>query len=268
MSGNAVSAKNLQVAPIDSSSARAFVRKHHYSGKVVNNSVLHFGVFWNNKLEGVMQFGNPIDKSKTIGLVHGTKWNGFLELNRMAFSDNLPRNSESRALAVAFRLIRKHAPHIEWVISYADATQCGDGTIYRASGFKLIGIKENTDLFRMPDGEVIHKLNFQASAGGQGENSIKHRYQRKGTESGGRFLKRIGANKLAGFQIRYFYPLHADALSRLAVPIMPFSIIDELNARMYRGKNYKRSGGGSADSGTLIIPDEKRRCKSDPTARS
>lgn len=32
---------------------------------------------------------------------------------------------------------------IEWVVSFADATQCGDGTIYRASGFLLTGIREN-----------------------------------------------------------------------------------------------------------------------------
>lgn len=236
MSGNATSAKSLRIEPIDAQTARAFVCKWHYSGKVVNNSTLHLGVFWNGMLEGVMQFGNPIDKTKTLGLVKGTAWNGFLELNRMAFSDKLPRNSESRALAVAFRLIKKHAPHIEWIISYADGTQCGDGTIYRAAGFKLIGLKLNSELFRMPDGSVQHRLRFKASTGGYGVNSIKHRYNRTGTESGDRFLKRIGAERLKGFQIRYFYPLHADALDRLTVQVLPFSTLDDHNARMYLGK--------------------------------
>ena len=76
-----------------------------------------------------MQFGPSIDKNKTIGLVKDTPWNGFMELNRLAFSDLLPKNSESRALSIAMRLIRKHAPHVEWILSYADGTQCGDGTI-------------------------------------------------------------------------------------------------------------------------------------------
>jgi hypothetical protein len=73
-----------------------------------------------------------------IDLVHGTKWNEFIELNRMAFSEFLPKNSESRAIAIAIKLIKKKAPHIKWIISFADGTQCGDGTIYRAAGFDLL----------------------------------------------------------------------------------------------------------------------------------
>ena len=72
-----------------------------------------------------------------FGLVKDTKWNDFLELNRMAFDDYLPKNSESRSISVAMKLIKKHYPNIEWVVSFADGTQCGDGTIYRASGFRL-----------------------------------------------------------------------------------------------------------------------------------
>ena len=91
-----------------------------------------------------MSYGCPIDKRKVIGIVKGTKWNEFLELNRMAFSDLLPKYSESRCIAISMKLLKKNAPHIKWVLSFADGTQCGDGTIYRASGFKLIGIKKNT----------------------------------------------------------------------------------------------------------------------------
>ena len=262
-----MSAKNLRIEPIDASSARAFVRKWHYSGKVDTRSALHLGVMWNGKLEGAMQFGASIDKAKAIRLVTGTHWNGFFELHRMAFSDRLPRNSESRAMSVAFRIIRKHAPHIEWLLSYADATQSGDGSIYRATGFKLIGIKKNTSMWRMPDGQVCAKIvfepGFQPNAG---ENSIKARYGKTGSETSTSFLKRIGAECLAGFQIRYFYALHDDALSRLTVPVLPFSVIDQYQAGMYLGKP-RQSGGGSVDSDTLITPDERRRRKSDPTAR-
>ena len=130
-------AKDLLVAKIDTNVANNFVKKMHYSGKVVSNSQVHLGVFYNNRLEGVMQFGPSIDKAKSIGTVKDTPWHGFLELNRMAFSEKLPKNSESRAIGIAMRLFKKNAPHIKWIISYADGTQCGDGTIYRASGFKF-----------------------------------------------------------------------------------------------------------------------------------
>ena len=82
-------AKDLIVKPIASADAIAFVKAHHYSGKVAQNSQLHLGVFLDGRLHGVMQFGPSLDKRKIQGLVSGTKWHEFLELNRMAFDDVL-----------------------------------------------------------------------------------------------------------------------------------------------------------------------------------
>ena len=101
--------KKLNVKPIPATPANGFVKAHHYSGKVVPNSQLHFGIFWEGSLEGVIQFGPSINKKGTINTVPNTKWNEFIEINRMVFSEKLPRNSESRALAVCLRLIRKNA---------------------------------------------------------------------------------------------------------------------------------------------------------------
>ena len=164
------SAKDIHVAPISSADARELVRRIHYSGKVANNSQLHFGVFLDGRLEGAMQFGPSLDKRKIQGLVRNTGWNDFLELNRMAFSDRLPRNSESRALGVAFRLIKKHYPHIEWVISFADGTQCGDGTIYRAAGFVLTAIKKNNQIWAAPEGETFSRVTLT----GKGKQEQQH----------------------------------------------------------------------------------------------
>jgi len=97
-----------------------------------------------------MQFGPPLDKRKMLPLVEGTEWHQMIELNRMAFSDALPRNSESRALGVAMRLLREHAPQVKWVLTFADGTQCGDGTIYWAAGFLLTAIKPNDQLWVAP----------------------------------------------------------------------------------------------------------------------
>lgn len=57
-----VSAKDIIVKPIKSSIANEFVKNHHYSGKVVPNSQLHFGCFLNGVLGGVMSFGASINK--------------------------------------------------------------------------------------------------------------------------------------------------------------------------------------------------------------
>lgn len=103
-------AKEIKVKVIPSKIANEFVRKHHYSGKVVNNSNLHFGAFLDDKLHGVMSFGPSMSKKLIAPLVEGTGWNEFIELNRMAFDDYLPRNSESYCISKAIKLIKKNAP--------------------------------------------------------------------------------------------------------------------------------------------------------------
>lgn len=234
-------AKDIHVAPISQKDAAALVKRVHYSGKIVNNSQLHFGVFLNGKLEGVMSFGASLDKRKTQSLVAGTLWNDFLELNRMAFSEALPRNSESRALSIAFKLIKKHYPNIEWIISFADGTQCGDGTIYRASGFVLTGIKKNSTLIKTPWGESIAQICLSDT-----RRPMRLEVAKKlgikvdnGASTAKPFLD-AGCEIMQGFQLRYVYFLNPKAKERLTVPILPFSKIDEMGASMYKGQSIKR----------------------------
>lgn len=226
--------KDIIIKPINSTIANAFVKKQHYSGKVVPNSQLHFGAFYNNVLHGVMSFGPSLVKSNIIGLVRDTKWNDFLELNRMAFDDFLPKNSESRSISVAMKLIKKNYPNIEWIVSFADGTQCGDGTIYRASGFVLVGIKENSGLRIDPKtNKPIHTISAYHAG--------KSREFRKW-------------KKLEGFQLCYIYFLNKEARSRLTVPILPFSAIDKAGAGMYLGK--KKTSGGSVTVAQPAIQQE------------
>lgn len=216
------SAKDIIVKPISSKDARKIIKRYHYSGKIVNNSSLHFGVFLNGRCEGAMQFGPSFDKRKMLGLVTGTKWNGMLELNRMAFGEMLPRNSESRALSVAFKLIKKHYPHVKWVLSFADGTQCGDGTIYRASGFDLIGIKKNTSILKLSDGSVVASMTYT-----KGKHILKNN---------GAAERPKDSIILGGNQIKYIYFIDKKQKENLTVPILPFSKIKEMGAGMYKGE--------------------------------
>jgi hypothetical protein len=237
-------AKAITVRPISVTEARDVVRRIHYSGKVVNNSTLHLGVFLNGALLGAMQFGSPLDRRAVLPLVEGTEWNQMLELNRMAFDDRLPRNSESRAMGVAFRLIRRHRPDIKWILSFSDGTQCGDGAIYRASGFVLTAIKRSTGLFRMPDGSTIQRVALKA-----GDCSIAglrwRRLTNMPTQSEAAVAKAAGGVVISGHQLQYIKFLDPAWLSRLTVPVLPFSAIDAAGARMYRGS---RPGSIGADA--------------------
>lgn len=233
-------AKKIIVKPISGSDANKIVKLHHYSGKVVRKSQLHFGVFYNGRCEGAMSFGPSLDKRKIMGLVTGTKFNDFLELNRMAFSDRLPRNSESRAISFAIKQIKKRYKNIQWIISYSDATQCGDGTIYRASGFVLTGIKENTDCMLTSSGQIIHTMTIKSS--------------KKLMEKYGNWKVAMKAEygdyaPTKGFQLRYIYFIDQLAKDKLTVPILPFSEIAKRGAGMYLGKSK------SASSETSDTPD-------------
>ena len=229
-------AKNIIVKPISSQDANKIIKALHYSGKVVNNSQLHLGVFLDGRCGGAMQFGPSINKKGTINIVRNTGWNEFLELNRMAFADWLPRNGESRAIAYAMRFIKKTYPWMKWIISFADGTQCGDGTIYRASGFVLTDIRINDALRVNPKtGEQMHVI--QA-------------YHKKISQEWRRNWK-----PLEGFQLRYIYFLDPTAKDRLTVPILPFSEIERRGAGMYKGiKRVTKATSGDQSEGGGAVP--------------
>jgi hypothetical protein len=233
-----MSVKDIQIKPIDTPRANDFIKKHHYSGKVVPNSQLHLGAFYHGGLEGVMQFGPPMDREKLIGLVDDTAWNEMMELNRMAFTEALPQNSGSRCLSIAFKLFKKHAPHVKWVVSFADATQCGDGAIYRASNFVLTGIRENKTVLELPNGNTIADMTLTAhSDTPRPELNGKTFYEiTNGTGSMKEFIKKTGAKKLQGYQLRYIYFIDKDYRDNLTVPEIPYKKIDEIGAGMYKGE--------------------------------
>ena len=212
-------AKEILVKVIPSKVANEFVKLNHYSGKVVPNSTLHFGCFLDDKLHGVLSYGTSMDKRKILPLVENTGWNEMLELNRMAFDEYLPKYSESRCIAITIKLLKKNAPQIKWILSYSDGTQCGDGTIYRASGFNLTGIKENKTILEW-EGKIIADKTLNNS-----------NYKKLGISAG--YAKKNGAVPLNGFQLRYIYLI--DKTCKITVPILPFSKIDELGAGMYKG---------------------------------
>lgn len=231
-------AKEIIIKVIPKKIADDFVRKHHYSGKVCAGSQVHFGSFLDNALHGVLQYGASIDKRKIQTLVENTGWNEFLELNRMAFDDYLPRNSESYCIGKTLRMIKKQAPQIKWVISFADACSCGDGTIYRASNFVLTDIRPNHNICLLPSGEKIHKLTLEANMTKPRKelNGLSYSEITGGGNSFKKYVDYVGGEILTGYQLRYIYFIDKKYRQYLTVPEIPFKKIDELNAGMYKGE--------------------------------
>lgn len=234
--------KDIIIKVIPASIANPFVKRVHYSGKVVQNSQLHFGAFLDGKLHGVLSYGPSMRKDKIQPLVKGTGWNEFLELNRMAFDEYLPRNSESYAIAKSIRLIKKNAPQIKWIVSFADGTQCGDGTIYRAANFVLTGISKNSTIILLPDGSRVAGLTLTAHPNTQETRRAKLLcgVPINVNASLSAYLQG-GAKKMDGYMLRYIYFIDKSCREKLTVPIIPFSAIDEVGAGMYKGENITRA---------------------------
>lgn len=209
-------AKDILIKLIDSKSANLVCKRFHYSGKVVPNSQIHFGVFLNDKIEGVLQFGPSTDKRR-MGSSLGLGMNEFLELNRMAFSDILPKNSESRAIGFCLRKLKKSYPFLRAIVSFSDACQCGDGAIYRASGFFLNQIKKNTQLLRDELGGVIavKSLDNSFSSDGRRMSSV---------------AREKGLKPIEGFQLKYVYLFDKS----VKIKTIPFDKIPK-EVRMYKG---------------------------------
>ena len=160
-----------------------------------------------------MSFGHSLDKAKTQKLVKNTGWNEFCELNRMAFDDYLPRNSESYCIGKALRLLKKNAPHLKWVISFADGCSCGDGTIYRASNFVLTQIKKNSTMWINDKGNKVQNMSFATNPA----------------------LKKKEFKCRDGYMFRYIDFLDKKCIKDLTCEIIPFSKIKEMGAGMYKG---------------------------------
>ena len=239
-------AKEIIVKVIPAKIANEFVKKHHYSGKVVNNSQLHFGCFLDDKLHGVMSYGCPLDKSKVLHLVKPCLWNEMLELNRMAFDDYLPKNSESRCIAVSIKMLKKNAPHIRFILSYSDATHCGDGAIYRSSGFSLTGYS-TASMIELPErlwkynggGKYAHRMTLQA------KSNVMYRVAQQELNLNGAYksmewyAEKWNTKVIEGFQFRYIYLI--DKNCSITVPILPFSTIDEIGGGMYKGEKITQA---------------------------
>lgn len=228
-------AKDIVLRPIGGRDAERIITSLHYSGKVVQNSQVHFGVFLDDRCGGCLSYGPPLDRRRAMLLVRDTPWSGLIELNRMALADWLPPHCESRAISVSIKLLKKQYPFLQWVQSYSDATQCGDGTIYRAAGFHLISIKRNTKMYLFRDGSVLHETSFDRVKG----NTLTR--AKIGSfvgpqDTAKQVVKKAGAVPLEGFQIRYVYFIDPTCRERLTMPILPYSELDRMGARMYKGQ--------------------------------
>jgi hypothetical protein len=147
---------SLYVEELQRDKANAIIRANHYSKKVYAGSHIHLGVYLNDVIVGVLQFGAAMNPASGGSVVKGATVDTFLELNRMWIDDVAPRNTESQVISYAIRYIRGVRKKTQWIQSFADE-RCGRfGVVYQAANFEYYG--EHTSKFWELDGEIFHNI--------------------------------------------------------------------------------------------------------------
>ena len=154
---------DFHVKEIDRNKANDIIVKNHYSKKYYNATYIHLGVYMENNLVGVLQFGYAMNPASGGSVVKGTANDQYLELNRMWLDDIAPRNSESMAIAYSIRYIRSKFPKVKWIQSFADERCGGFGIVYQGANFEYYG--EHTSDFWELDDEVYHNIQMTVSKG-------------------------------------------------------------------------------------------------------
>ena len=139
---------------IASPRAVEFACRYYHYAESIPAAALAYSVF-NKKNEfcGVVVFGY----GATPNIVRPyNKWQGQVaELVRVAL--NGKQESTSKALAVSLKLLKRDAPLVDIVISYADKDQSHAGTIYQATNWIYTGLQnENTRGAFIVNGQRMH----------------------------------------------------------------------------------------------------------------
>lgn len=130
---------------LEKASAKAIkyaILKWHYSKSVPNVSLAYsvFNAF--GEWCGVVCFG--VGATNNIARPYGLNQGQVVELLRVAL--NGKQESTGKAVAISLKILRKDAPNVRLVVSYADTEQGHLGVIYQASNWFYIGSSTDSNL--------------------------------------------------------------------------------------------------------------------------
>jgi len=198
--------QSLTVKPITHRPAKDLLVRNHYLHTMPGGTKLAFGVFSSRRLMGAVTLGvGPFNAHR---LVSGATHDDCIALTRLWLDDSLPKNSESRVLAVVLRSLARHT-RMKFVVTYADPTAGHLGIIYQAGGWHYTGVSGPSVLYDLGDGVGRHSRTFGHSLG----TRSLHYLRRHGTQVSP--IERPGKH-------RYVYFLDKSWSDKLNVPVRPY----------------------------------------------
>lgn len=168
--------KKYYVKAVNSSKANKMTAYYHYSGVGFKKARHNLGVYRkeDKKLVGILQWGcsfqEGIDLSRYVK--DDIKKEEYLELNRFCMADSEGKNSESQAISLGIKWIKKNLPDVRLLVSYAGRKEGNYGYIYQASNWEYLGYFVSEG-FWFVDGEERHL------------NTLWSRYEKYGNKNVG-----------------------------------------------------------------------------------
>lgn len=143
------------VSMIKSSIGRDYIVDNHYTGGC-HRSPMCWGLHLGDELVGVIGFATPCSEAVRASVFGPDHKSAVTELHRMHLKDPHPRNLTTWFLARALRGLVEYKPLIRGVLSYADATEGHEGTVYRAANALYCGTTKKARFWRDADGVLRH----------------------------------------------------------------------------------------------------------------
>lgn len=175
----------------------------HYSRRLPVFGTVKFGVWEDETFVGVVIFSRGA--TPQIGSPYGLPKTQICELTRVALRHD-HRTPVSRVVAICLRLLRRYAPGLRLVVSFADEANGHHGGIYQAGGWIYAGAS-STHAYEV-NGVVEHPKTLH-SRYGKGGQSIP--WLQRNVDGN---AKRINV----GLKHRYLMPLDDD-MRRTVVPL-------------------------------------------------
>ncbi len=205
--------QSIRIRPIPFTVAKRILVKNHYLHSLPGGTKLAFGAFLGVRLLGAIAFGSG--PQMVYSLVEDASPDDCLTLTRLWLSDDLPKNSESRVIAVCLRAIKRFT-QVKFLVSYADPSAGHAGGIYQATGWLYTGLSENMPLYDLGDGKVRHSRSLSHAFG---SHSLKH-FEAHGVPV--RVVPQAAKH-------RYVYFLDASWRPRLKPSVLPYPKREVLN---------------------------------------
>lgn len=150
---------------------------HFHYAKSVPSVQYGYNVYQGGEWCGVILFGSGATPNiaSPFGMIQGE----VLKLVRVAL--NGKQNATSECVAASLKKLHEDAPQVKIVVSFADADQNHVGTIYQATNWIYLGLREEKDTYFIVNGKKIHRRSIGAQGGVQSLEWIRENLDKNAT---------------------------------------------------------------------------------------